>query len=360
MVQVPSTSHQRVSARARPSIIGFHPLSRRVRTLYRQNSAHNSFLVTERCNHLCLMCSQPPRNVDDSWIIDEIASSIPLISATTRSIGLTGGEPLLRWERFIPLVARFSEHLPNTRLHVLTNGRYFADPRVSGAWAAVRHPNLCAAIPIYSSVDAIHDHVVQSRGALDETLLGILRLKDRQQRVEVRIVLHALTTPSLVETCRWLARNLPFVDHVALMGLEYTGFVLANQDVLWIDPADYQTELRSASRPFSRDDKSTRAASDSAVRRNRLSERRRCETQQRKITEEGTPPTQTFLGVGLVRRVLSLGASDRYGSRSGHRGCFGSVADSARVATKLTRALRSSAGTTLWRQRHIRLRAFGN
>jgi hypothetical protein len=29
-------------------------------------SAHNSFLVTECCNHYCLMCSQPPRDVDSA------------------------------------------------------------------------------------------------------------------------------------------------------------------------------------------------------------------------------------------------------------------------------------------------------
>src|SRR5262249_23575717 len=38
-------------------ILGFHPGSKRFRTVYRRASAHNSFLVTERCNHYCLMCS---------------------------------------------------------------------------------------------------------------------------------------------------------------------------------------------------------------------------------------------------------------------------------------------------------------
>jgi hypothetical protein len=30
---------------------------------------------------------------------------------------------------------------------------------------------------------------------------------------------------------------------VALMGLENTGFAIANNDVLWIDPLDYQEQL---------------------------------------------------------------------------------------------------------------------
>ena len=92
----------------------------------------------------------------------------------------------------------------------------------------------------------MHDYVVQAKGAFDETILGILKLKDRGQRVEVRVVLHSITAPRIVETCSWLARNLPFVDHVALMGLENTGFAIANDELLWIDPIDYQTKLADA------------------------------------------------------------------------------------------------------------------
>ena len=105
-----------------------------------------------------------------------------------------------------------------------------------------------AAIPVYASVDHIHDHVVQAKGAFDETILGILKLKDRGQRVEIRVVLHALTAPIIEETCRWIARNLPFVDHVALMGLENTGFAIANDAMLWMDPVDYRDGARQGRR----------------------------------------------------------------------------------------------------------------
>jgi len=79
-------------------LIGLDPGSRRLRVLYRHASKHNAFLVTERCNHYCLMCSQPPRKIDDRWIIDEIAECIGLIDPTTETIGFTGGEPLFEWE----------------------------------------------------------------------------------------------------------------------------------------------------------------------------------------------------------------------------------------------------------------------
>ena len=224
-------------------ILGFQAASCRFRTLYRRSSAHNSFLVTERCNHYCLMCSQPPRDIDDDWILDEIKSALPLMDRQTKSFAFTGGEPLLNWRRFIELLADCRDVLPNTVVHVLTNGRMFANSDVVSAWANVEHPHLMAGIPIYAAVDHVHDYVVQASGAFDETVLGVLKLKDRGQHVEVRVVLHAITAPRIIETCRWLSRNLPFVDHVALMGLENTGFALANGDLLWIDPIDYREDL---------------------------------------------------------------------------------------------------------------------
>ncbi len=228
---------------AEGDILGVQPKTRKFRTLYRRASKHNSFLVTERCNHYCLMCSQPPRDIDDRWILDEIRASIPLMDRETRSFAFTGGEPLLDWQDFISILKDCRDLLPNTSVHVLTNGRAFARSEIVSKWTGVHHPNLSVGIPLYSSVDHIHDYVVQARGAFDETVLGILKLKDQRQRVEIRVVLHAATAPRIRETCQWLARNLPFVDHVALMGLENTGFALANQDVLWIDPVDYADGL---------------------------------------------------------------------------------------------------------------------
>ncbi|MGR4928179.1 His-Xaa-Ser system radical SAM maturase HxsC [Bradyrhizobium sp. CAR08] len=227
-------------------IIGFDHVSGKFRTLYRRNSAHNSFLVTERCNNYCLMCSQPPKDVDDRWILSEIKESLPLVDPATRALTFTGGETLSDWEDFIAVLKKCRDWLPATAIQVLTNGRAFADSRIVDAWKEIGHPNMMAAIPVYAGVDHIHDHVVQAKGAFDETILGILKLKDRGQRVEIRVVLHALTAPIIEDTGRWIARNLPFVDHVALMGLENTGFAIANDAMLWMDPVDYADGLAKA------------------------------------------------------------------------------------------------------------------
>jgi His-Xaa-Ser system radical SAM maturase HxsC len=217
-----------------------------VRVLYRRNSLHNSFLLTERCNHYCLMCSQPPKDINDDWIVDELFEAIPLLSPETREIGFTGGEPTLLGGRFLRLVRDMRDNLPTTSLHILSNGRRFVDPRFASEYAAIAHHDAMLGIPIYSSSSQTHDYVVQADGAFDETIRGILNLKTYGQQVEIRVVIHRQNYAHLPALAEFIARNLTFIDHVALMGLEMTGFAKANIDTLWIDPFDYQQELYEA------------------------------------------------------------------------------------------------------------------
>jgi|CXWL01.1.fsa_nt_gi His-Xaa-Ser system radical SAM maturase HxsC len=217
-----------------------------IRVLFRRSSSMNSFLLTERCNNYCLMCSQPPRNVEDGWIVDEILDALPLIDPGTPEIMFSGGEPTLLGPRFLELVRACKSYLPNTALHVLSNGRKFAEPQFAADLARINHPDLMTGIPIYSDLPHIHDYVVQADGAFDETIRGILNLKSYGQRVEIRVVLHKQTVGRLPDLANFITHNLLFVDHVALMGLEWMGFARANVDTLWIDPLQYQAELRIA------------------------------------------------------------------------------------------------------------------
>ena len=227
-------------------IVRVEPDGRKARVLYRRNSPSNHFLVTERCDNYCLMCSQPPRDVDDGWVIEEILECLPLISQETKELGFTGGEPTLLGQRFLDVLAACKMILPQTGIHVLSNGRRFSDVKFTRDWAKLEHPDLMVGIPVYSDVSTIHDYVVQADGAYDQTIRGILNLKELEQRVEIRVVLHKQTFSRLPQLAEFLARNLLFVDHVALMGLEIMGFTRANLESLWIDPTEYQKELYEA------------------------------------------------------------------------------------------------------------------
>ncbi|HSS77991.1 MAG TPA: His-Xaa-Ser system radical SAM maturase HxsC [Thermoanaerobaculia bacterium] len=219
-----------------------------VRTLYRLASPHNSILVTERCNSFCVMCSQPPKSIDDSALIGRHLRLIELIDFNTKELGITGGEPTLLKADLLRLIERCKVLLPSTALHVLSNGRLFYYGSFARDLAAIGHPDLMIGIPLYSDIDWEHDHVVQAAGAFDQTLVGIQNLGQYGVPVEIRVVIHQHTYKRLPNLAEFIYRNLTFASHVALMGLEVMGFAVPNLSELWIDPVEYGTELAEATR----------------------------------------------------------------------------------------------------------------
>lgn len=217
-----------------------------IAVLFQKGAQHHTFLLTERCNHYCLMCSQPPRDIDDGWIVDDVMAAISLIDRSTPEILFTGGEPTLLGSRLIDLVRQAKSYLPDTGLHILTNGRKFRDDGFAAQLAEVGHHDLMLGIPIYSDQSQRHDYIVQADGAFDETIRGIMNLKRHKLRIEIRVVIHKQSYERLPQLAQFIARNLTFVDQVVFMGLEMTGFTRANLDQLWIDPLDYQPQLVEA------------------------------------------------------------------------------------------------------------------
>jgi His-Xaa-Ser system radical SAM maturase HxsC len=233
-------------------VISIDRAGQRIRVLWRHTSPHNSILLTERCDHFCLMCSQPPKRANDDHLLDDAFELIRLLPRTTRNIGFTGGEPTLYEDRFLELMKLCRNLLPFAGVHILSNGRRFRGSAFSHAYAAVNNPNMMIGIPLYGAEPSLHDYVVQAEGAFDDTVRGLLNLGWLRQRIELRVVIHKQTAPQLVEIAEFIARNLPFVEQVALMGLEMIGFARANIDDVWIDPMDYKDDLTEAVRRLDR------------------------------------------------------------------------------------------------------------
>lgn len=218
-----------------------------INTIYRIDSRHNFLLFTERCNSNCLMCSQPPKDRDDTdYFFNQYSRAIPLIPKNCSEIGITGGEPTLLGNRFLELLKLLKEELPQTEIHCLTNGRTFAWENVAKKLGELNNQRLMMAIPLYADVYHIHDYIVQARDAFDQTVKGIYNLAKYGQRIEIRIVLHKQTIPRLTKLAKFIYKNMPFVEHIAFMGLEHEGYTSFNIDKLWIDPVDYQQQLAEA------------------------------------------------------------------------------------------------------------------
>ena len=218
-----------------------------INTLYRVDSFQNALLVTERCNSNCLMCSQPPKDREDIPYLNGIHQQLlPLIPKDCLELGITGGEPTLMGELFFDLLNQIKLELPQTELHCLTNGRTFAWRKFSEKLGSLKMERLMLGIPLYSDYAPVHDYIVQASGAFEQTMLGLYHLAANDVRIEIRVVLHSQTIPRLGKLARYIYKNLPFVEHVAFMGLELQGYTPHNIDKLWIDPVDYMSELEDA------------------------------------------------------------------------------------------------------------------
>jgi His-Xaa-Ser system radical SAM maturase HxsC len=216
--------------------------------LYRPESQHNVIFATDRCNSNCLMCSQPPKDVDDSERVAEHLRLIDLIPNQPVTLGITGGEPTLLKDGLVEIIARLKERFPQTPVTMLSNGRLYVYEDYVEKLVAVGHPRFLTSIPLYANNAIDHDYVVQAAGAFDQTVRGLYNAAKHKLAVEIRVVLHKQTIPGLRDLMEFIYRNLPFVQHVALMGLEPMGYVKKNWDLLWMDPVDYAQVLEVAVR----------------------------------------------------------------------------------------------------------------
>jgi His-Xaa-Ser system radical SAM maturase HxsC len=227
-------------------VISVSPDGSRVSVVWKATARHNSLLLTERCDNYCIMCSQPPKERDDSYLYARAAAIIDALPSSARSVALTGGEPTVDADAFLGLIEHISSAAPHLGVHILSNGRRFADRAFAERFASIPLDDVMVGIPLYSSEPSLHDYVVQAPGAFTETVRGILTLAAAGVPVELRVVLQQATVPVLSEIATYIARNLSFVSQVALMGLEMTGLARPNASIVWVDPADYRLQLADA------------------------------------------------------------------------------------------------------------------
>lgn len=229
-----------------------HATRDEVAVLLRESDAHHTLFLTNRCNSSCLMCSQPPTVADDSWLVDEAISALLHLRRSPNVLGLTGGEPLLLGSELRRVLDTIAQLHPSVHVEVLTNGRLLADARIAEQVLHGLNARVRWLVPLYGHADFVHDFVVQARGAFDETLAGLLALQAYEQEIQLRAVLIKPVLQALPELAGFIGRNLPFVQEVALMGCEPTGFALANREQCEVDLPEWSDALRQALRTLQR------------------------------------------------------------------------------------------------------------
>lgn len=212
--------------------------------VYEIASKHNAILATERCNHRCVMCVQPPVLHEK----DKTPFNLNLISLfdkNTQEIGITGGEPTMIGDHLFVLIKHIQKQLPKTSISILSNGVKFAEKDYAAKLAQCRHKDLQIDIPLFSDIAKEHNRIVGAN-TFYKTVQGLYNLALFRQRIGIRIVVHKQTYKRLAQFADFIYHNFPFVCQVAFMQMEITGYAKDNIEELWIDPYDYNEQLREA------------------------------------------------------------------------------------------------------------------
>ncbi len=216
----------------------------KIQVLIEKNSDSNCLFLTDRCNCSCVMCPQPKsgEGVDQGEMSYDL---IELIDKQSKCLGLTGGEPTLLGDKLLDIIRCCKRRLPNTRLELLTNGIKFEDFDYVKRLARISHNKLYFEIPLYADTDSLHDRIIGTKGFF-KTIKGIYNLALFNQKINIRIVIHKLNYKRLPYLADFIYHNFPFVYHIAFMQMEMFGMARKNAAELWIDPFDYNEQLKEA------------------------------------------------------------------------------------------------------------------
>jgi His-Xaa-Ser system radical SAM maturase HxsC len=203
------------------------PARNGVDRLFRRSSRHNTLLMTERCDQLCLMCSQPPKNTNDEWRFPYYEQALLLADMDT-VVGISGGEPTLYKEALFGMIGRVAASRPDLSYHILSNGQHFTDEDRSALAALHRAADIVWGVPLYSHVPATHDEIVGKPEAFAKLLENLFFLASTGARIELRTVITARNIFDLPNLARFVATHIPFVGDWAIMAMEPIGYALPN------------------------------------------------------------------------------------------------------------------------------------
>jgi His-Xaa-Ser system radical SAM maturase HxsC len=213
-------------------VILVDPDAGRIERLLRRGSEHNTLLVTERCDQLCVMCSQPPKKShDDRFALLEQAC---LLAEHGSLIGISGGEPTLFKPQLLTMLDAVLSSRPDLNFHILSNGQHFSADDI-GCLSEEHFRRVAWGIPLYASSSSLHDRIVAKAGAFERLLESFDYLLQSAARIELRTVLMRDNLGQLPDLARYVSINLPFVEQWSIMGLEHVGFAKSRWESLYVD-----------------------------------------------------------------------------------------------------------------------------
>lgn len=213
-------------------VVYVDPNAGRVSRWIRNGSPHNTLLITEQCDQLCIMCSQPPKKSHKDLFEHFLTAC--LLAPENVVIGLSGGEPLLHKAQIFDLIEQVIAERPDLSFHVLTNAQHIDQADIErlrgGAFRRVLW-----GVPLYAPNAELHDQIVGKAGAYDRLLRSLAHMGEAGLAIELRTVMLRQNYDQLSHLSRWVSARLPFISVWAIMQLERAGFARTRWSDQFVD-----------------------------------------------------------------------------------------------------------------------------
>lgn len=203
-----------------------------------------TLFITNVCNANCIMCPQPPKKDDFSY--DEINFDLIryLKQENITNIGITGGEPTIKFEILKKLIEKSHKNFPKAKISILTNGILLENFKKAKE-IAILHPNLEFCISFDS--DNFEDYAkIMSNKNFFAVLKAVRNLGILNQQIELRVVILKQNYKRLLQISQFIYRNFTFVTHITFMGVKFIGNAYKNFDKIYVEIEKFKENLSKA------------------------------------------------------------------------------------------------------------------
>ena len=223
-------------------ILIFFPDQCLLQRFFRPNTNGNTILLTEQCDQVCMMCSQPPKKKDYlHWeLYLQAASLIP----DGGLLGISGGEPTLYKKQLLGFLHDCIAVNKNLQINVLTNAQHFDENDIESLSAL--NKNVLWGVPLYSDNAIEHDQIVGKNGAFENLKRGFNCLLKSGSRVELRTVLLQSNYSSFAKLSKFVARHFTWIEKWAIMQLEPMGYARIDWPTKFVDTTILSETLEQA------------------------------------------------------------------------------------------------------------------
>lgn len=209
-------------------------------------SNDNCLIIANECNENCVNCPQLARTKNPG-VSARNAQLIKLLPKHTQKMALTGGEPTVDFPALLHCIRDLTRRNPSIHLDILTNGIVLADiSKVEELATMLKQQTSTFCITLYGDIPSIHDAHTRTPGSFAKVNAALHHLAFHGYTIELRYLITKMNYNRLPAFIEYAYDNFPFVDHISLMGMEFSGDAVCKGDQLYVATDTYSTFLVAA------------------------------------------------------------------------------------------------------------------